>query len=798
MPAAAATGAFGRETLGLSPVTLIGLVTGVWLVGAAWAVARSIRWASEARLAGRANARLKALVAAAPAAYLLVSRDRKTASSASLLPLMGLSAEPQSLHDLHGLDDRIEAKDIAGLIDDIASMPVSGRPFARLLHAKGEDRIFRAEGRIAEPELVGDGGVVVWFSDVTEWQSERDSLAGRVDQMSTALTAISALIEAAPFPIWHRRGDGVLTLVNSAYVSAVEAPSAAEAVARGAELFDDSRGMAPREAAVQAKADNRPLVRTAPAIVAGERRMFRVLDVPLGGAGVAGFAFDIEDLEQTRAELLRFSRAQRHTLDRLSAGVAQFGADRTLVFFNQPFARIFALEPEWLAERPEFDRLLERMREKRRIPEQRDFLSWRNERRQWFTTASEAIEETWALPEGSHLRVFAQPHPDGGLLVIFEDRTEQFRLASSRDTLLRVQAATLDNLFEAVCVFAANGRLQLWNSRFADMWGVRHEELQEHPAIDQLVSIASQALARPERAEMLKHFVRSATTDRRQRSGRLSLKDGRHLEFAAVPLPDGNALFTMLDITDSRRIESALRERNEALEAADRLKSAFVANMSYELRTPLTSILGFSEMLTGGYAGDLNGQQGEYMRAILESADRLQGLIDNILDLAISDAGALELDIQPVEVKALVDAAVAAKADMLAEKQLDLNVRVRANAGRIECDERRLSASLHHLLSNSINFTPAGGRVMVLAEGSREGVRITVSDSGIGIAPEQQERVFSPFNREDEGVGSSIGGLGLALVRRYVSLHGGTVELHSEVGSGTTVTLAIPRHHRPA
>src|SRR3546814_20751894 len=98
----------------------------------------------------------------------------------------------------------------------------------------------------------------------------------------------------------------------------------------------------------------------------------------------------------------------------------------------------------------------------------------------------------------------------------------------------------------------------------------------------------------------------------------------------------------MLDNTDSRRIESALRERNEALEAADRLKSAFVANMSYELRTPLTPILGFSEMLTGGYAGDLNGQQGEYMRVNVESADRLQRLIANILDLAISDAGWLE------------------------------------------------------------------------------------------------------------------------------------------------------------
>src|SRR3546814_1291263 len=99
-------------------------------------------------------------------------------------------------------------------------------------------------------------------------------------------------------------------------------------------------------------------------------------------------------------------------------------------------------------------------------------------------------------------------------------------------------------------------------------------------------------------------------------------------------------------ITDSRRIESALRERNEALEAADRLKSAFVANMSYELRTPLTSILGFSEMLTGGYAGDLNGQQGEYMRAILESAHRLQGLIDNILDLAISGIGSANSELK--------------------------------------------------------------------------------------------------------------------------------------------------------
>lgn len=795
-PAAAAHPFAGTSFLGgISPEGLVGLIAGIWLVLAAWAVARSVRWASLARQAERSNVRIKALLSAAPAAYLLVSKDQRVAASSSLQSLLRLAEEPRSLHDLLALESHLRTSDIVGLIEDITSLPVSGRPFVRLLHSTADQRIYRAEGRIPPPELVGENGVVIWFADVTDWQGERNDLADRVDRMTTALGAISGLIEAAPFPIWHRNGDGALALVNTAYVRAVEAASASDVVSRGAELFEDGRGVGPRDAAAHAQKEGRALVRIAPAIVAGERRMFRVFDVPLGESGVAGFAFDVEDLEQTRAELHRFSRAQRETLDRLSAGVAQFAADRTLVFFNQPFARSFALEPEWLAERPEFDRVLERMREQRRLPEQRDFLTWRNERREWFTTAAEAIEETWALPDGSHLRVLAQPHPDGGLLIIFEDRTEQFRLASSRDTLLRVQAATLDNLFEAVCVFAANGRLQLWNARFAEMWGVTTEELQEHPAIDQLVPIAARSLARPERADMLRHFVRSATTDRRQRSGRLSLRDGRHLEFAAVPLPDGNALFTMLDITDSRRIETALRERNEALEAADRLKSAFVANMSYELRTPLTSILGFAEMLTGGYVGALNSQQSEYIQSILEAADRLQGLIDNILDLAISDAGALELAIERTDVAALVEEAVAAKRGAATAKGLDLDISVSDGAGWVEGDRQRLLASLHHLLTNSISFTPVGGRIIVLVEGTVSEVTIAVSDSGIGIAPDQQDRVFSPFNREDEGVGSSIGGLGLALVRRYVSLHGGSVELHSELGKGTTVILKLPRRH---
>src|SRR5204863_33026 len=188
----------------------------------------------------------------------------------------------------------------------------------------------------------------------------------------------------------------------------------------------------------------KPHERLLPATIGGERRSLKLFDIPLPTGGVAGYAIDIEDLEQAHARERRFAEAQRTMLDRLSAGVAQFGRDRALVFCNQPFRRMFAMRNEWLADRPEFDRVLERMREANRVPEVRDFPSWKAERRDWFTEAVSAFEENWMLPDSTHLRVLAQPLPDGGLLLIFEDRTEQVQLASARDTLLRVRTATFD------------------------------------------------------------------------------------------------------------------------------------------------------------------------------------------------------------------------------------------------------------------------------------------------------------------------------------------------------------------
>jgi signal transduction histidine kinase len=429
------------------------------------------------------------------------------------------------------------------------------------------------------------------------------------------------------------------------------------------------------------------------------------------------------------------------------------------------------------------------------LPEVRDFPVWKAERRAWFTSPQEVIEEDWILADGDHLRMVAQPLPDGGLRMFLEDRTEQVRLASARDTLLRVRAATFDNLFEAISVFASDGRLYLWNRRFRDVWDLEEERLTEHPRVDELVPAMARKLVNPTAAAQIREMVRHTTNERQPANGRISLTDGRHFEFAAVPLPDGNALFTMVDVTDSTRIQEALRERATALEQADRVKTDFVANVSYELRTPLTSIGGFAEMLAGGYAGKLAPAAADYVDAILEAVARLSKLIDDVLALTQGDTRAIALERERVDLAGLCRTAVETVQARAAEKDQKLEVDIAPSTGFVFGDVRRLRESIEHVLNNAIAYTDKKGRIRLEASGDNEQAVIRIIDNGIGISKRDLPRVFERFDRINEaGVrGEAALGLGLPLTRQFLEAHGGTVELESKKGKGTAVTLTIPR-----
>ena len=784
-------------TLTPTALVLIGLLLAAWTMAAIWVVASARLRHRKAEAGLRQSRRLARLVDESPAVPLLVRADGRIEAPQRLANWLGLDAVPQFLTELDGErvdggDGGLTTQQINELTEAVRRCQRTAAPFRMVVTPRGSTRSLALRGHLADPQISPGGAALVWVFDFSDSESELVQLRDEAARAREDFFALVGLIEAAPMPMWFRGPNGDLRLVNQAYVEAVAGQDARQVAADGIELVEAVDGLTAKQIALQAAAQNMPMERMVFATINGQRRALKVSDLPLGDEGVAGYAVDVEEMEELARTLRAFRDAQRNMLDQLSAGVAQFDAKRQMTFANRPFQRIFAMNAAALLDLPQFDRLLDMARDAGRVPEARDFPAWRRERAGWFM-ASTPQEEAWMLADGTHLRIVAHPLPDGGLMLIAEDRTEQLQLAAARDTLLRTRAATFDSLFESLAIFAPDGRMQLWNRRFAADWGLDDAFLDTHPRIENLLEQISRQLAKPARIKAVGDVIRAATLDRRQTGGRAVLADGRTLEFAGVPLPDGNGLLTVLDITDSRKAEEALKQRNAALEEADAMKTRFLANMSYEFRTPLTSIGGFAELLEAGLGGDLSESGKEYVGAILQSVERLGEQIESVLDLSQSEAGMLPLAREEIDLVPFVAKLVEDRAARIKAANLTLDMRGDKNAGRLEGDRRRLGRAIGHLIDNAIAATPEGGRILVELGVHKGRARLVISDNGAGMDAATLARALEGIKVSADGKGvERRQGLGLPLARQLIEAHGGTLELISEPGQGTAAIVDLP------
>lgn len=771
---------------------LIGLLLAAWTLGAAWLILQAA--AKSRRLEGsrKAARKLSRMIDEAPAIPMLVRADGRIEAPQRLAVWLGLDAIPGFLSELDTGTKGIEQGQLAQLSAAVRRTQKTASPFRMVVTPRGSNRSLALRGHLADPLVSPGGAALVWVFDFSDSETELVELRAKAARAREDFAALVGLIEAAPMPMWFRGTDSRLRLVNSAYVEAVGAEDSSQVIERQVELVEPVDGLTPAQVAEQARMKDLPVERIVSATIGGQRRALKVSDLPLGEEGVAGYAIDIEEMEEQARAFRAFREAQRSMLDRLSEGVALFDAKRRLTFANQPFQRIFSLPRTLMIDPPDFEGLLAMARDSGRVPETRDFLQWRREHLSWFS-GSEAQEEAWPLNDGTHLRIVAQPMPDGGLVLIAEDRTEQLALSATRDTLLRTRTATFDSLFESLAVFSPDGKMQIWNRRFAADWGLEDEFLDQHPKIEALLGRIGEKLARPSQQKAIGDVVRAATLDRRQRGGRIGLADGRTLEFAGVPLPDGNGLLTVLDITDSQKAEDALRERNIALEEADALKTRFLANMSYEFRTPLTSIGGFAELLKNGVAGELSPQGKDYVDAILSSVERLGTQIESVLDLTQSEAGLLPLASEEIDLLPFVTAIVREREARLAEGKLVLDLRGSRNSGTVKGDPRQLGRAIGHILDNAIAATGNGGKILVEISRRRSGTRIVVSDNGRGMESTELARALDGLRLGPDGKGiERRRGLGLPLARQLIEAHQGELRVNSQKGIGTTVTIVLP------
>ncbi|HEY0107175.1 MAG TPA: PAS-domain containing protein, partial [Rhizomicrobium sp.] len=608
-----------------------------------------------------------------------------------------------------------------------------------------------------------------------------------------------AILEAIPIPVWLR--DKTLSLVwgNRTFLAATGAKDA-ETAATAQSALDRTE----RDLAATARNQGTAYEARRFAVVGGHRRALAFTEAPIDGLGVVGSAIDVTDVAAAEARLQQHIDAHADTLDKLATAVAIFGRDQKLTFYNRAFARLWDLPEKWLDSHPGDGEVLDRLREGRRLPEQRDYQAWKRERLALYEKAREyPSEDLWHVPGGKTLRVVAQPHPFGGLTFLYEDVTEKLALESSYNTLIKVQSATLDTLQEAVAVFGPDGRLKLHNAAFLKIWDLSGRDVEGEPHVRAIAAACADKYGDEAVWERLIQSVVSGAPSRRD-WGEIERNDRTILALTLSPLPDGATLVTFADVTDRSRIENALRERNEALEAADKLKSDFIKHVSYELRTPLNTILGFAEHLASGLPGDLNRAQTGYVQDIVAGSNTLKDLINNILDLSLVESGALRLELERIDLHALLTGVAATARDWAAKVDLELKVEVAEDAGAFLGDERRIQQVVFNLLANAFKYTPHGGTITLSGAIVGEDVQIAVSDTGPGIAPEVKANVFERFAAKHRSGQRAGAGLGLALVNRFVELHDGWVEIESGsqgAEGGTLVRCHFPRrihHEAPA
>lgn len=718
-----------------------------------------------------------------------------------------LFAEPQVLISWPAGDDRPDISgDVALLLPQGHQSPAPQRvlAFGTWLHPEqalemdhavdslrdsGEGFLLNlttASGRSIEAMGRAIGGqAIVRIRELSGVRKELAEMSIRHRHLAEETGALRAFAAAVPQPVWARRANGTLSFANAAYARAAEAVTPHDAIERSVELLDS----ADRTDMAQALALGQTFNARVPVAIGGRRRIFDVYALNVGD-GSAGIAIDSSEAAELTAALERMADAHRRMLDQLSSGVAVFDAGKRLTFYNDSYRRLWDLDRAFLDSGPDDSSVLEKLRASRKISEQPDFRAWKNKLHEAYR-AVEPTKDTWYLPDGRAVSIVTTPNPEGGVTYLFDDVTEGLKLQRQNDGLMRVQRETLDNLAEAVAVFGGNGRARLFNPPFARLWKLSPEELAQQPHIEAIERWCRPLYDDDEAWQALRGAI-TGIDNRSSVQLRLERKDGSVLDCMTIPLPDGATMLTFQDVTDSVNVERALRERNEALETADQMKVDFVHHVSYELRSPLTTIIGFAHFLNDPATGPMTLKQSEYLGYITTSTNALLAIINNILDLATIDAGAMTLDLGPVDLRKTVEEATAGLQDRIARDNIHLQVDIDPAIGSFVADERRVVQVLYNLLANAIGFSPQGGTVEIAARRSSDSIIFSVADSGPGIPAEVQDKVFDWFESHANGSRHRGAGLGLSLVRSFVELHGGTVRVDSAPGRGTVVTCEFP------
>ncbi|NTJ43504.1 PAS domain-containing protein [Agrobacterium larrymoorei] len=671
--------------------------------------------------------------------------------------------------------------------------PASASPLEKAIeklrsHAQSFDLTIETQrGEVIEVQgRVSGGKAFARFIALNNVRAELAELKVERERLLSSMSTFQELLDSIEQPVWRRNGDGELIWVNYAYAQAVDASTPQQTIEEQRELLNTVTRQKIRATATPES----PYHDRISTVVSGNRTFFDVVDIKTP-SGSAGIAIDASDAETISEELKRTLKSHAETLDHLGTPVAIFDGQQRLQFYNQAFVSLWGLDLVLLESKPDNSELLDRLRSAGKLPEQLSWKSWKETALSVYRSL-DTKTDLWHLPNGQTLRVIATAHPQGGATWVFENLTEQVDLQTRYNMLVKVQGETIDHLAEGVAVFGADGRIRLSNPAFRALWAITADDAEAGKHIRSIEAACTQSYDGPDGWRAFSQFITSFDDERLSKQGTLELLSGLVLDYAVIPLPDAQTMLTFVNMTDSVRAERALKEKNEALRKADELKNDFVQHVSYELRSPLTNIIGFTDLLKTPGMGDLSERQAEYLDHISTSSSVLLTIVNDILDLATVDAGIMHLNYTENDLNELLDDVSVQITDRLQESSVALEIVAPAHLGSIVADHQRLKQILLKLLTNAANFAPEGSAIQLTCQRSEGDFVFSVADKGPGIPEDMLKSVFDRFSTHGNGGRRTGAGLGLSIVESFVSLHNGNVTIESRPGEGTIVSCRIP------
>lgn len=810
----------GRHVAGIAFVVLAALFTVVFLLSGRLKGETEKRDAHAARIN-----RLNAVLSVSPDGYFgwlydfpgedddVPEAERPLCSRRLAVMLRLLSGKESSFEHVLACFDEESAN---LLRRSVGGLKRNGIGFEQEYRIAGDRRL-----RITGCRATEDDGTpladILWFRDITHRQKTFESQEEKRLRLQEEKDKLEALLNSLPFPVWLRDADLSLVWCNRNYRRYVDAGSMDEVLSDGRELLSGVGARDIRDLASRARGSKQSEELFAHLVSDGERRLMNISERPVFEDGknayaaskqgsllpsipyTVGVAQDRSVEETLHADLERHLVAHEDVLEKIGSAVAVFGSDGYLAFFNDAYAKLWSLEREWLIESPHHEDILDRLQERHLLPSVPNYASFKEEERKRFSSLMEPYENLLHLPNGMTMRRILSPHPMGGVLALYEDVTDRLVLERSHKTLIAVQKETLDHLHEAVAVFGSDGRLRLVNPAYAALWQFSEADLSGEPHFSDLAEKQRVFFSEEEDFLSYREGVLALLNGKAGQEGTWERTDGQIFNFANVTLPDGSLLVTYVDVTDSAQVKKALKQGQEAVASANRMRARILSSLSEALKAPVSSIQGYADALSKAYFGDLNDKQQEHAEMIAGETRSLKTLVDDVLDMAAIESGDDTLSRDRIDIHIMAASVQRLLEEKMRRKNIDFSLNCPKGLGRMLADEKRIRQLLFNLLTNAVHFTPEGGRVSLsVMHGEKKGRKaapllFVVEDTGVGIPADKIPHVFELFasyNHGDDMLGGA--GLGLPLVKKIVDLYKGEIEISSSADDGTKVTVSFP------